>query len=1101
MPVINSATNCRVSEEGLTNGLADTAGSNDAVNTVSASGTINITDVDSSALTVALSGPAGLTSGGAPVNWSWDASSQTLTGFTGTIGGANYAQVMTVVLSAPVSGSSDWTYNLVLTAPLDHPNTNSEDELPINIGITVTDDKGGSTTGSFAVTVEDDSPVDQVDESLTPELTNGSGSVTGNLFAPGADGIGHITFAIETPGILYQGQALNYTMSGMTLNAWADINNDGDFDPNETVFTLTAIKDAGGNYDYQLNLIKEIQLDKSVIAQFSTAPAGANNAYYVLNDGTFATKGPAASDTLITITGNDKVNSNSFGIGVGGPSIGASEYINFNYGSGTNAATIALKTGVNGTPSDSTVISYIITYANGTTETKTATINGTLEIQQLAPNGTDITNIKISYVSGAEFQVSGVASNTIVVEDPIDIEFSYTATDKDGDKVVFDSNSGDGHVSVTINPSLAPLANTPLAQALLREDDIQGPSGDIDSKTLSFTAGQNEINLFKFADVNAISVQGINAQIHWALNAQGELIGTVFGREALRLSLDWEAINAGEQGNISVKAELLTTLPHSVGQDNLVIDGIKVVAVDASGKTAESIVTVTVEDAEPEATNDTNNVDVVVDSFKFSGVAAEWKNIQGGTNINKFDSNDNDTALDQVRWGKPSASNGQQSGYGFIDNDAALSGALPLNQEIVLGTFTHYNFPINSGTSIKAATMEVNFSVTDAYGKTTPVTLALNFSHNETSNSGADPRDIVTVGQTNVTFNYEGQVYTLQVIGFKDANGNVVSSIYTNENAATSYQLVVRMVAGNGYTLPNTQGDVLKNDNIGADSALQIIGVAKGDVTNIGAFGQVGAVITGLYGTLVLNANGEYQYQVTKNANEIGSGAVDTFTYTIRDGDGDTSSATLKINVNAVNANGAPLVEMQNVIAQMSVLDDDQVNSSANGDSIREISEKDSNGDNHWLRGGESSDTLISGLGDNMLRGEGGSDTFVWRYADADKGTDHIVDFNVREDKLDLSDLLQGETADTLENYLFFSLDKGSTIIDIDANKDGVFDQHIVLDGVDLYSQYGVADNAGIINGLLGSNGNGPLIIDTQPVTPEPSPGMPPLEHELNKIP
>ncbi|MGL4893724.1 MAG: type I secretion C-terminal target domain-containing protein, partial [Shewanella sp.] len=130
-----------------------------------------------------------------------------------------------------------------------------------------------------------------------------------------------------------------------------------------------------------------------------------------------------------------------------------------------------------------------------------------------------------------------------------------------------------------------------------------------------------------------------------------------------------------------------------------------------------------------------------------------------------------------------------------------------------------------------------------------------------------------------------------------------------------------------------------------------------------------------------------------------------------------------------------------------------------------------------------------------------GSDTFVWRYADADKGTDHIVDFNVREDKLDLSDLLQGETADTLENYLFFSLDKGSTIIDIDANKDGVFDQHIVLDGVDLYSQYGVADNAGIINGLLGSNGNGPLIIDTQPVTPEPSPGMPPLEHELNKIP
>ncbi|MGL5392976.1 MAG: hypothetical protein ACRDA8_16620, partial [Shewanella sp.] len=337
--------------------------------------------------------------------------------------------------------------------------------------------------------------------------------------------------------------------------------NDGVQDQNETVFTITAIKDANGNYDYKFDLIKEIQLDKSIIAQFNTAPAGANDAYYVLNNGTFATKGtPAASDTLITITGSDKVNSNSFGIGAGGPTVGAGEFINFNYGSGTNAATIALKTGVNATPSGSTVISYIITYANGTTETKTATINGTFELKQIAPDGTDITNIKISYVSGTEFQVSGVSSNTIVVEDPIDIEFSYTATDKDNDKVVFDSNSGNGHVSVTINPSLAPLANTPFAQTLLREDDIQGPIGDIDSKTLSFTAGQNDINLFKFADFNLITVQGINAQIHWALNAQGELIGTVYGREALRLSLDWEAINAGEQGNISVKAELLTTL-------------------------------------------------------------------------------------------------------------------------------------------------------------------------------------------------------------------------------------------------------------------------------------------------------------------------------------------------------------------------------------------------------------------------------------------------------------------------------------------------------------------------------------------------------------
>ncbi|MGL5667764.1 MAG: type I secretion C-terminal target domain-containing protein, partial [Shewanella sp.] len=90
-------------------------------------------------------------------------------------------------------------------------------------------------------------------------------------------------------------------------------------------------------------------------------------------------------------------------------------------------------------------------------------------------------------------------------------------------------------------------------------------------------------------------------------------------------------------------------------------------------------------------------------------------------------------------------------------------------------------------------------------------------------------------------------------------------------------------------------------------------------------------------------------------------------------------------------------------------------------------------------------------------------------------------------------------TANTLESYLNFSLDNnGSTVIDIDANKDGVFDQHIVLDGVNLFSQYSATDNAGVINGLLGTNGNGPLIIDAAPVTPDAPQGVTPLTDPHN---
>ncbi|MCS6180308.1 VCBS domain-containing protein, partial [Shewanella baltica] len=148
---------------------------------------------------------------------------------------------------------------------------------------------------------------------------------------------------------------------------------------------------------------------------------------------------------------------------------------------------------------------------------------------------------------------------------------------------------------------------------------------------------------------------------------------------------------------------------------------------------------------------------------------------------------------------------------------------------------------------------------------------------------------------------------------------------------------------------------------------------------------------------------------------------------------------------------------------------------------------------NDLIFGGAGNDTIIGGLGNDKLTGGTGADTFVWQAGES--GTDHITDFNIHEDKLDLRDLLQGENTNTLDSYLNFSLNSsGSTVIDIDANQDGVFEQHIILDGVNLFDEYGSTNDAGIINGLLGSNNDGPLIIDSQPVTPEPAQGIAPLD-------
>ncbi|WP_442303574.1 VCBS domain-containing protein [Vibrio cholerae] len=153
-----------VSEEGLANGIADTTGSSDTTNEVAASGKISVGDVDSDQLTVSLGWPTGddvqpVYSGGVKVEWSWDASSQTLVGYTGTPGGDGYKAVVEIKLTAPdASGKGDWQYDLTLKGPLDHPLADEEDSLSFELDVKVSDGVV-TTTGKLGITVEDDAPI------------------------------------------------------------------------------------------------------------------------------------------------------------------------------------------------------------------------------------------------------------------------------------------------------------------------------------------------------------------------------------------------------------------------------------------------------------------------------------------------------------------------------------------------------------------------------------------------------------------------------------------------------------------------------------------------------------------------------------------------------------------------------------------------------------------------------------------------------------------------------------------------------------------------------------------------------------------------------
>ena len=81
---------------------------------------------------------------------------------------------------------------------------------------------------------------------------------------------------------------------------------------------------------------------------------------------------------------------------------------------------------------------------------------------------------------------------------------------------------------------------------------------------------------------------------------------------------------------------------------------------------------------------------------------------------------------------------------------------------------------------------------------------------------------------------------------------------------------------------------------------------------------------------------------------------------------------------------------------------------------------------NDTLDGGTGNDILIGGTGDDILLGGAGADSFVWQAGNT--GHDVIKDLNFAEgDRIDLHDLLQGETDATIDNFLQLVTDAGGT--------------------------------------------------------------------------
>nr|WP_314355814.1 VCBS domain-containing protein [uncultured Achromobacter sp.] len=163
----------------------------------------------------------------------------------------------------------------------------------------------------------------------------------------------------------------------------------------------------------------------------------------------------------------------------------------------------------------------------------------------------------------------------------------------------------------------------------------------------------------------------------------------------------------------------------------------------------------------------------------------------------------------------------------------------------------------------------------------------------------------------------ENFIYTLQDAQGGKSSATLAIVIHGVQDQPVASDIIgVAVEAGgvtNGQPGLDASGDVTRNDTDPDGDTLTVVGIRTGrEAAGSGGTGIIGQELTGLYGKLVLGADGRYTYELNNDDPAVqalrtaGDTLVDYFTYTVSDG---TLSDTAELRIRIFGRNDAPDVK------------------------------------------------------------------------------------------------------------------------------------------------------------------------------------------------